>query len=321
MMLSRFSSLTVPLLACVCAVSACTLGPNYPGAPAVAPEAAQAAAFVRAPAAGVAPAHAPSPWWLALNDAQLNTLIAAALAHNPDVHIAQARLREARAQLQQQQADALPKASFDAAALRMREPNLSSLQGSASSSSSGTSSGTSSTGGGPLQLYTAGFDASWEIDLFGGTRRAVEAASAEAQAVNADLADAQVSLAAEVAQAYVDLRDEQQRLRLAQRSAELEQQMLALTQQRRARGTAADVDVERLTTQVENTRCTRPGAGGAASYSRVARYRCSWRPSRAAAAAARYTRGRTAAGVEQCADRRTHRGFFSQGDAAGRPRL
>jgi NodT family efflux transporter outer membrane factor (OMF) lipoprotein len=256
MKLSRFSSLSVPLLACVCAVSACTLGPNYHGAPVVAPEAAQAAAFVRAPAAGVAPAHAPSPWWLALKDAQLNTLIAAALAHNPDVHIAQARLREARAQLQQQQADALPKASFDAAALRMREPNLSSLQGGSSSGSSGTSSGTSSTGGGPLQLYTAGFDASWEIDLFGGTRRAVEAASAEAQAVNADLADAQVSLAAEVAQAYVDLRDEQQRLRLAQRSAELEQQMLALTQQRRARGTAADVDVERLTTQVENTRAT-----------------------------------------------------------------
>jgi NodT family efflux transporter outer membrane factor (OMF) lipoprotein len=92
--------------------------------------------------------------------------------------------------------------------------------------------------------------------LFGGTRRAVEAATAQADAVDADLADTQVSLAAEVAQAYVDLRDEQQRLTLAQRSAELEQQMLTLTQQRRAHGTAADVDVERLTTQVENTRAT-----------------------------------------------------------------
>jgi len=256
MMLSRLSSLSVPLLACVCAVSACTLGPDYHGAPSVAPTATHAAGFVRAPAAGIAstPAHTPAPsqWWLALDDAQLNALIAAALAHNPDVHIAQARLREARAQLQQQQADAMPKASFDAAALRLREPNLGSLEGS----SSGTSSGNSNTGGGPLQLYTAGFDASWEIDFFGGTRRAVEAASAEAQAVDADLADAQVSLAAEVAQAYVDLRDEQQRLSLAQRSAELEQQMLTLTQQRRTRGTAAEVDVERLTTQVENTRAT-----------------------------------------------------------------
>ncbi len=61
---------------------------------------------------------------------------------------------------------------------------------------------------------------------------------------------------AEVAQAYVDLRDEQQRLILAQRTTALQQQMLDLTLQRRARGTAADIDVERLTTQVEDTRST-----------------------------------------------------------------
>lgn len=195
--------------------------------------------------------HAPSAWWLALNDPQLNALIAAALEHNPDLHAAQARLREARAQLQQQNAAQLPKVSASAAALRMREPDLSALTQSQSGSGQQGSSGR-----GPLQLYTAGFDASWEIDLFGGTRRAVEAASDEADAVNADLADAQVSLTAEVAQAYIDLRDQQQRLALARRSAELQRQMLVLTQQRRAGGTAAEVDVERLTTQVENTRST-----------------------------------------------------------------
>jgi NodT family efflux transporter outer membrane factor (OMF) lipoprotein len=130
----------------------------------------------------------------------------------------------------------------------MREPDLSAL------SSADSSAG--STGRGPLSLYTAGFDASWEIDLFGGTRRAVQAASAQADAVDADLADTQVSLAAEVAQAYIELRDEQQRLAIAQRTADLQQKMLTLTEQRRAGGTAADVDVERLTTQVENTRST-----------------------------------------------------------------
>jgi len=236
------------LLASVCAISACTVGPDYAGAPQVAPDAAHAANFVRAPAVGIVSTRAPSQWWLALNDPQLNALIDAALAHNPDIHAAQARLRESRAQLQNQKANGMPKGSVDAAALRLRQPNLSAL-----SSSQG---GSSSSGGGPLQLYTAGFDATWEIDLFGGTRRAVEAATAEADAVDADLADTQVSLAAEVAQAYVDLRDEQQRLTLAQRSAEIEQRMLTLTQQRRAHGTAADVDVERLTTQVENTRAT-----------------------------------------------------------------
>jgi NodT family efflux transporter outer membrane factor (OMF) lipoprotein len=247
---TMFSRSSSPLLlACVCALSACTVGPDYGGAPQIAPDAAHAASFVRAPVSGVVSTRAPSQWWLVLDDAQLNALIDAALAHNPDLHAAEARLREARAQLQQQKADAMPTASFDAAALRARSPDLSSL-GSAQGNNGGSS------GRGPLQLYTAGFDASWEIDLFGGTRRAVEAAGAEADAVDADLADAQVSLSAEVAQAYVDLRDEQQRLKLAQASAELEQQMLTLTQQRRARGTAADVDVERLTTQVENTRAT-----------------------------------------------------------------
>ncbi|OPX53899.1 TolC family protein, partial [Oceanospirillum multiglobuliferum] len=140
--------------------------------------------------------------------------------HNPDIHEAQARLRAARAQLMRTRADDLPKASVDAAAVRMRSPDLSAL------------SGGNGNGRGPLQLYTAGLDASWEIDVFGGTRRSIEAASDEADALDADLADTQVSLAAEVAQAYIDLRDEQQRLVLAKRSAQLQQQMLTLTQQR-----------------------------------------------------------------------------------------
>jgi outer membrane protein TolC len=83
-----------------------------------------------------------------------------------------------------------------------------------------------------------------------------EAASAEASAVEADLADTQVQLSAEVAQAYVDLRDQQQRIALVRDSAELEEQILTLTEQRRAQGVASDLDVERIRTQVENTRGT-----------------------------------------------------------------
>lgn len=239
-------------------LTACTVGPNYHGAPAVAPEAASAATFVRTPAQGVTPAHAPSEWWLSLDDPQLNTLIAAAFEHNPDLRAAQARLRESRAQLQQQRANELPKVGASAAALRMREPDLSSLSSSSSGNSGqgDSSSQSGSSGRGPLTFYTAGFDASWEIDMFGGTRRAIEAANEESEAVNADLSDTQVSLAAEVAQAYIDLRDQQQRLAIAQRTADLQQQSLTLTEQRRAGGTAAEVDVQRLTTQVENTRST-----------------------------------------------------------------
>lgn len=241
MMFNRPSCFALAAAALLSALAGCTVGPDYHGAPPVAQDARNSATFVRTPASGTTATPAPNQWWLVFNDPQLNDLIAAALAHNPDVHIAQARLRESRSQLQVQRADALPKVSGDAAALRMREPDLGSL---------------GSSGGGPLQLYTAGFDATWEIDLFGGTRRAIEAASADAQAVDADLADTQVSLTAEVAQAYIELRDQQTRLELAQRQAQTEQKMLTLTQQRRERGTAADIDVERLTTQVENTRAT-----------------------------------------------------------------
>jgi NodT family efflux transporter outer membrane factor (OMF) lipoprotein len=253
------------LIASVAALPGCsTVGPDYRGAPEVAGGAGHANTFVRAPAAGItstgiASAYAPSQWWKTLGDAQLNALIDAALAHNQNLQAAQARLRESRAQLQQQRADALPTVSADAAALRVRQPDLSSLQTSQTNANSPASTGPSSStsqGRGPLQLYTAGFDASWEIDLFGGTRRAIESASAQADAVDADLADTQVSLVAEVTQAYIGLRDQQQRLTLANQSAELEQQTLVLIQQRRSRGVAGDADVERQTTLVENTRAT-----------------------------------------------------------------
>ncbi|RDV00516.1 efflux transporter outer membrane subunit [Trinickia dinghuensis] len=249
---TRFAAASCTALA-LGALSACTVGPDYRGAPPVAADAMKASSFVRAPATGVAAtAPAASAWWRELGDTQLDALVDAALAHNPDVHVAQARLREARAQLMGQRANEMPKVSADAAAVRTRSPDLSALSSGNSGSGSGNSGGGS--GRGPLQLYTAGLDASWEIDLFGGTRRSIEAASDEADARDADLADTQVSLAAEVAQAYIDLRDEQQRLVLARKSADLQQQMLSLTQQRRAHGTAADVDVERLAGQVQTTR-------------------------------------------------------------------
>jgi outer membrane protein TolC len=73
------------------ALCACTVGPDYHGAPKVAPDATAAATFVRTPAMGMSTTPAPSQWWLALGDQQLNTLITAAFAHNPDLRAAQAR--------------------------------------------------------------------------------------------------------------------------------------------------------------------------------------------------------------------------------------
>ncbi|MGI4857623.1 MAG: efflux transporter outer membrane subunit [Janthinobacterium lividum] len=223
----------------VLALSACTVGPNYHDAPPVAQNTLKAGVFKRTPDQGITTGPGVAQWWTELGDPQLDELIKTALANNPDIRASEARLRASRASLVKAEDNGLPKLSANAAALRTQRPSL-----------------LDSYGSGPLKYYTSGFDASWEIDLFGGTRRTIEAASAQAQSVEANLADAHVSLAAEVAQAYIDLRAQQQRAVIGHQSAEYEDQILKLTEQRRERGTASDADVERSRTQVGTTRAS-----------------------------------------------------------------
>jgi NodT family efflux transporter outer membrane factor (OMF) lipoprotein len=224
----------------------CSVGPDYQGPPIAAPVAQQAKDFHRAAVALVEHTEPTAArWWEALNDPELNKFVSQAMAGSPSVQAAEARLRQARAGLHQQKANELPTFAGNALYLHTNTPNLGGLTGNGSGGGSNS-----------LNLYSAGFDATWELDIFGGTRRAIESASAKAEASEADLADLHVSLAAEVVQAYIGLRDEQQRLELAGQSAALEQQVLTLTEQRRTRGVASEADVERLRTQLENTRGT-----------------------------------------------------------------
>lgn len=218
-------SLLGPLL-----LMGCTLGPDYNAAP---DSHLQGKAFARQVAGTQAQIPQVADWWRALNDPVLDQLIDSALGNSPDLQAAAARLRQARAGLVEKRSDLMPKSSATAAALY-------------------TGSGDSQTDA--THLYLSGFDASWELDIFGASRRAVQAASAEADAVQADLADAHVQLAAEVGQAYIGLRDQQQRLRIARQSEQLERQLLDFTEQRLARGTASELDRERIATQVETTR-------------------------------------------------------------------
>ena len=231
-------------------LAGCTVGPNYSGPPAAAPKAAKAPAFVRA---GDAPVTATPPvarWWEPLGDPTLTALEERALAANPDLAAAEAKLRQARASLREQKANLLPKGSGSAVYAHARFPGL-----NLESSSDGNGSSDSGGGGASdVNLYNLGFDASWEIDIFGGQRRAVEAARATAEGAEANLADAQVSLTAEIAQAYVNVRDRQRRIALNNQSIAMQQQMLALTRQRFQQGTASRLDVERLSQQLDSTR-------------------------------------------------------------------
>jgi multidrug efflux system outer membrane protein len=228
------------------AAAGCTVGPNYQGPPKVALAATAATTFRRAGDAQSAPP--PARWWTVLGDAELDRLETAALADSPDVEAAQARVREARAVLRLDRENGLPTTGANAAYLHAK--GLTSLFGAAPATGGGTAAAQSDV----LDVYTVGFDATWEIDLFGGNRRAVEGARAQAQAYQDDLQGAQVSLTAEVAQAYLALRDAQARLIQSREDAELEARTLSMEKERQAGGVATDLDVERLNDQLLSTR-------------------------------------------------------------------
>jgi NodT family efflux transporter outer membrane factor (OMF) lipoprotein len=230
----------------ILAISGCTVGPDYKGPPQIIAEGGHS--FVRGANVQADGGRLDQHWWGALKDPELDRLEQAALAANPGLEAARAILRESRAQLRAQQADLRPNTGTSALYLH--------THGGTEALGSGILGGAPSPGGlnDDLNLYTAGFDATWEIDLFGAQRRAVENAAAAAQARQADLADARVSLTADVAQAYISLRDVQHRAALARASADLQARALDLTRRRQEGGTASTLDVDRLDTQVEQTK-------------------------------------------------------------------
>ncbi len=222
------------------ALAGCVVGPDYKGPPHPAPLAEKAPAFHRAGLADAAPSPPPARWWASLADPELDRLIDAALAGSPDVRAAEARLRQSRALLTEQKRNMLPSGSATAGLLYAHIP------GGVLSGNSGTDA----------KLYSAGFDATWEVDLFGGKQRAAESAADQADAIGANLDDVRVSLAAEVARVYVSLRDQQQRRAVAEQSVALESQMVDLAGQRNGRGVESSLDLERLKAQLETTRET-----------------------------------------------------------------
>lgn len=220
-------------------VTGCTtVGHDYQGPPTT----PQQAAFARGADAADGPVLA--HWWTALGDTTLDSLVDRALAANPNLAIARARVRQARASLSSEQANRLPAGTATAMAAHARLPPL--PGGGADTTQLAIPSS--------LNLYSAGFDASWEIDLFGGQRRATEAAGAAYQAADARLADAQLSLVADVAQAYINLRATQAQMALSTAAIARQQGMLDLTAQRVGGGTASQLDLVRLQNQLESTR-------------------------------------------------------------------
>ncbi|MBN1829305.1 MAG: efflux transporter outer membrane subunit [Deltaproteobacteria bacterium] len=178
-------------------------------------------------------------WWTTLNDPVLSGLIDRAVKGNLDIKKAQARLRESRARRGVSEATLFP--TLDAS-------------GSVTKSGTGDKNG----GGQEKELYSVAFDAGWEIDLFGRIRRSVEAAEADFQASQEDLRNVLVSLTAEVALNYIELRTYQTRLAVAEANLKIQQETYELTRMRFQAGLDDELSVLQARYTLENTRSQAP---------------------------------------------------------------
>jgi outer membrane protein, multidrug efflux system len=170
-------------------------------------------------------------WWKNFNDTNLDSLVTMAVQSNLTLHIAEAHVREARAERD------VASGSF--------WPSVGS-SGSYSRNRFGQNSFPPLPAGTPLDynLYNASFDAAWELDIFGGTRRTIEAASAEISAAEFGQRDVLVSLLAEVARNYIAVRGYQQRLAITLQNIQVQQDILNLTSNRFENGLSSDLDVQ-----------------------------------------------------------------------------
>lgn len=183
-------------------------------------------------------------WWTTLQDPMLDSLIDRAVRGNLDLRLAQARVREARAQRGIVQADLFPTVNASGSYQRSRASrNVGAIPGGSGSQPLGIEG----------DLYDVGFDASWEIDVFGGVRRGIEAANADIAAQVENRRDVLVTLLAEVARNYVELRSSQRQATIARGNLQAQQETLELTRVRFTAGLVSDLDVARAEAQVQTT--------------------------------------------------------------------
>jgi len=237
--------LALALLPC-----ACTVGPDY-RAPKIAIEQSFGPATRLAasqPSAVTNSAMAAAQWWRTLGDPLLDKLMDRAVASNLDLKIAAARVRQARAQLAYATGGQYPQVNVDASY------SYNQLSQTAAPYNAFNLPGFPW----DYNQYQVGFDAAWEVDVFGGVRRGVEAAQADLAASAADQQNVLLSVMAEVARNYVDLRGLQRRYAIDQANLQSQQETLELTRDRRQRGVVTELDVAQATSQVAKTEAQLP---------------------------------------------------------------
>jgi NodT family efflux transporter outer membrane factor (OMF) lipoprotein len=225
---------------CIAALLAgCKMGPDYINPP----EAAISEKWLSAESD--AEAQIQQDWWKYFNDPVLDGFIAKATASNWDLKIAEARIAEARAARATARNDLLPTVNTDASF--ERQGNRLAFPGSPGFNLAK-----------PFDVYQTGFDATWELDLFGGKRREIESANADLQAAEASRDDARVSLLAEVARTYVDIRQYQAQLAITNDTIDAEDKTAKIARERFKVGDTAELDVVQADAQVKQAKAQLP---------------------------------------------------------------
>jgi multidrug efflux system outer membrane protein len=226
---------------CLALLAGCAVGPDYQ-----APKTDVSSSWTSPLAGGETNGSADlAAWWRNFGDTNLDSLMTMAVQSNFTLRIAESRVREARAE---------------------RDMAAGGLWPSIGGSGSYSRNRYGANGFPPLppgsaldyNLYNAGFDAAWEIDIFGGARRAVEAANAEMGAAEYGQRDVLVSLLAEVARNYIGALSYQQRLAITRQNIQVQQKILDLTTNRFQNGLSSDLDVQQAAAVLADTEAQVP---------------------------------------------------------------
>ncbi len=228
-------------------VSACAVGPDYKSPPSTSPKAWGHTTHSSA----IKPFR--DPWWTSFNDPELNRLINEAATANLDYKVALARVRDAREQHTITFASGLPQLSAKSTASRRFNNSAGAAQ-----SGGATSGGGFGIGNQLINIFQMGFDAQWELDFFGGVRRALEAADATVEGEQENSRDVLVTLLGEVARNYIELRASEQKFRLAKQNLTAQREIEHLTQIRQQSGLASQLDTAQAQAQADSTEAQLP---------------------------------------------------------------
>lgn len=220
---------------CLFTAAACAVGPDYRPPEMQTPS----AWYGTTPEMSFTPEHQAElvSWWTTFDDETLISLVERAIASNLDLQAAASRIRQARASRGIVAAGLAPVADATSSFTRRR-----SVAGSSGDTSASTSN-----------LFLAGLDAAWELDVFGGVRREIEAADADIQFSIEDYRTTLVTLAAEVALNYLELRCFQQEVLIAQKNLAAQQHSADITRKRFDAGMVSGLDVANAAAQVATT--------------------------------------------------------------------